>query len=184
MSDDDFSESEFVVVVPDCFNLDVPLAGFKPPVQEPPTPSSESGDSQLINMTVSDFEPRPDAVNHPEPSELKLHSPAEEAESSDQPRAAPLGESQSPMLKPKATEFSPQPLTLERVWKSGSRNPISFATGLLNTATSLLDAHVHFVPLDWARSDSVNGSEDSEESEVQGCEGSTEEVVRNGTWVK
>ena len=176
------TESEFVVVVPDCFNLDVPLAGFRPPVPEPPTPSSESGDSHLINMTVSDFEPRSDASNHPEPDEFKLHSPAEEPESNDEPPAA-LGESHSPSLSPQprqeTNEFSPHPMTLDRVWKSGSRNPISYATGLLNTATNLFDTHVHFIPRGRAQSDPVNRNEDREEWQVEGFEGSIEEAVRN-----
>lgn len=185
-------------MIPDCFNLDLPLAGFRPPVQEPPTPSSESGDSQLVNMTVSDFEPQSDAANRPHPHEQRLEAQpksgdqlletqpivADQSEPNDQQHTPQEGH--TPELSPKsgrrAVDFCPNPITLGRVWQSGSRNPISYATGLLNTATNLMDTHVHFVPRNRAQSAPEHGNEDRDEWEsIEGegeCEGSMEEEVR------
>ena len=43
-------DEEFVVVIPDCFKLDVPLPGFSPPVEEPPlSPTHASCDSEVTS---------------------------------------------------------------------------------------------------------------------------------------
>ena len=125
-------DSDFVVVIPDCFDLDKPLPGFSSirstTSLDDPTASIKSRDSHV----TSKDDTVPPKVEAPPPR------PAE--------RSPPSSSETSPETVRKMT-FVPQRITLRQVKDSRLyRNPITMATGLVNTVTDLVDKRVHFGP--------------------------------------
>ena len=113
-------DSDFVVIIPDCFDLDKPLPGYSS--IRSTTSLNEPTDS--INSHTSKDEPKVDDPTDPQPS---------------------VGGA-SPETARKAN-FVLERITLKQV-KDGRlyRNPITLATGLVNTVTDLVDRRIHFGP--------------------------------------
>ena len=155
-------DSDFVVVLPDCFDLDKPLPGFSSLRSlnsiNKPTTSIKSHDSHVTSQDGS-------------------ITPKVEAPADAQP--APVGGA-SPDAARKAS-FVPERITLKQV-KDGRlyRNPITVATGIVNTVTELVDKRVNFVPKKTVE-DPPNEESDSSDSddtfEVRGCMASYHRVA-------
>ena len=114
------------MILPDCFNLDKPLPGFSS-VQSSvgdPTASIKSHDSQVTTLL--------DAAS------VKAELPTSHVTSTP----PPVGGA-SPDTAQKAN-FVPERITLKQVKESRRYNPITVATGLVNTVTDLVDKRVHF----------------------------------------
>ena len=120
-------DSDFVVVLPDCFDLDKPLSGFsslRSSINDP-TASVKSHDSQVISQQDTA------SVKAKPPSHVNDHLPPVGGASPDTARKA---------------NFVPERITLKQVKDSRIYNPITMATGLVNTVTDLVDKRVHFGP--------------------------------------
>ena len=117
-------DSDFVVVLPDCFDLDKPLSGFSSLRSSvcDPTASIKSHDSQVTSQQNT-------------PS-VKVETPS---------HVTPLVGGASPDTARKAN-FVPERITLKQVKESRLYNPITMATGLVNTVTDLVDKRVNFSP--------------------------------------
>ena len=117
-------DSDFVVVLPDCFDLDKPLSGFSSLRSSvcDPTASIKSHDSQVTSQQNTPL--------------VKAEPPS---------HAIPPVGGASPDTARKAN-FVPERITLKQVKESRRYNPITVATGLVNTVTDLVDKSVNFGP--------------------------------------
>lgn len=136
-TDDD---EDFVVVIPDCFKLEVPLDGFTPPVTEPLSPVKENPIPTVNEQTT----PTPDVTTETTPiSNDKATTPTpDEDDQQTQPQTPPSSNSPGSVHKPFAL-FGRD--TLGAAWTSRTTNPLRYAVGVVNTVTDLVDQHVHFV---------------------------------------
>lgn len=142
-------DSDFVVLIPDCFDLDKPLPGFSiksTTSLNEPTDSIKSHDSHVTS--------KGEIIS---PKAELPHAPVE-------PAVGAVGGA-SPETARKAS-FVPERITLKQVKDSRLyRNPITVATGLVNTVTDLVDKRVHFGPKKLAEAppndDSSSDSEDT-----------------------
>ena len=124
---DDADDSDFIVVLPDCFDLGKPLSGFsslRSSVIDPAT-SIKSHNSQVTSQ------PAIPSIKADPPSHVTGASP-------------PVGGA-SPNAVCKAN-FVPERITLKQVKESRCYNPITMATGLVSTVTDLEDKRVNFGP--------------------------------------
>lgn len=130
-SDDDCSDDEFVVVIPDCFKLDKPLEGFTPdgttPVTEDPPPVQLQQEQPSLSPT-----PSPPPTSPPPP----LFPPVV-----SQPGKSPQT-SPKPIPKREGDTFVPDRIKFSDAWMSRSRNPLTYAVGLINTVTDLAEQHI------------------------------------------
>ena len=113
-----------MVVIPDCFKLDVPLEGFSSDFASPvSTPVHE--DSTLQEPTV----------------EIE-----QEEETQDEQKVQNETVTSEELSKPKnhkrAYTFTPNRTTLSDAWISRSRKPVNYAIGLINTVTDFVDQHI------------------------------------------
>ena len=121
-------DSDFVVVIPDCFDLDKPLPGF----------SSIRSLSSLNEPSASLKSHDSHVTSQDETVPPKVEAPAD-------PQLVPVGGA-SPDAARKAN-FVPERITLKQVRDSRLYcNPITVATGLVNTVTDLVDKRVNFAP--------------------------------------
>ena len=119
------NSSGFVVVIPECFNLDVPLAGFQPP-----------------HATEDKQEEEKKEVTH---NAAVVHVTPSCSESTATPVPVPVPEPQPQPVSPNTArrrEFVPDRVTLQRLWSRKSTDPLRYATGLVNTVSDLVSKHV------------------------------------------
>ena len=137
--DDDYntcSDDEFVVIIPDCFKLDKPLEGFTPEVTTPTTEELPPVEPQQEQVQATSS-PSPS----PSPSPPPISSPVETQPLPPQPKLSPRLSPGSPPKRGKET-FVPERTTLADAWMSRSRNPLTYAVGLINTVADLADQHI------------------------------------------
>ena len=154
-SDASGSDDEFVVVIPDCFNLELPLTANSPdPSRDLMTRSCEefeymtgSHDQSAVTNDVmtqshdSSVAPPSEPVTNP----ATLSPPQDSA-----PRPKPNPQT-PPTSEPKATlsagtsprtgrrSFVPERVTLRDVKDARLTNPLTVATGLVNTVAHLVE---------------------------------------------
>ena len=116
--------SEFCIVIPECFKLDVPLSGFKQPHR------TEEEEREATPSPGGYVTPPSEPVPKPEPV--------------PPPRVLP--EVVSPNTARR--QFMPDRVTLQRVWSRRSTDPLRYATGLVNTVSDLVSKHVRVTAKD------------------------------------
>ena len=164
-SDDSFSSDDFVVVIPDCFNLDLPLstapsgasvnqscddfefmAGLYDQVSVTDDVILQSHDSVVMHEpTSSETIVNPAPVPPPEDSIPAPIPPPEESfpHPIPEPQAPPTSDPQttppgtSPQIRRR--EFVPERVTLREVKDARLLNPLTVATGLVNTVAHLVE---------------------------------------------
>ncbi len=152
---------DFVVVIPDCFNLDVPLADYTPlhlrRKELTPTSSLVSHDSHVTSSTdgpqdgeVSEVEILEAPPTYPPSGGVLGLPPSTDSLPRPKPESQPEPESQlkgspSTARRP-SSKFVPQKVTLSTVKASGRRHPFFIATGVMNTLTDLVQEHVRIKP--------------------------------------
>jgi hypothetical protein len=146
-------DSDFVVVLPDCFDLGKPLSGFSSLRSSiiDPTTSIKSHDSQVTSQQEIP------SIKADPPSHVTGASPPVGGASPDTARKA---------------NFVPERITLKQVKESRRYNPITVATGLVNTVTDLVDKRVNFGPKTTSADNAppTSSSSDSDEDfEVYGA---------------
>ena len=139
-------DSDFVVVLPDCFDLGKPLSGFS------------SLRSSIIDPTTSIKSHDGQVTSQQEMLSIKAEPPSHVTGASP-----PVGGA-SPDTARKAN-FVPERITLKQVKESRLYNPITVATGLVNTVTDLVDKRVNFGPKTTTADDAppTSSSSDSDE---------------------
>ena len=115
--------SEFEIVIPECFKLEVPLPGFEQPsITDEDEEQQQGGGEQEEEEERSCVTPPSEFV--PEPIlDLTANSPS---------RAR--------------REFKPDRVTLQRVWSRKSHDPMRYAIGLVNTVSDIVEKHVKLGP--------------------------------------
>ena len=164
----------FVVVVPDCFNLDKPLTDFSPPtslshvvesLNKSYTELSMSCDSHVTSVTnevISVASPIPLPSNESKesaPQEVPIEKMNEEDTTDPPPQKDatestpnPASEVRSKAHLNASPSTAHKPLCLPtnrfsfRALKGGLRNPLAVATGLVNKVSEFVDDKVHFTP--------------------------------------
>ena len=150
-SDGSDSEDDFVVVIPDCFNLDVPLSTS--------CPSLTRSCDQMDDVTRS-HEPMDDIMSQShddtvvpqltpsDPVEIPASSPSQSQQDSSpcpKPRPQTPPTSAEPKVTPTASPrmgrrpFVPERVTLRGVKDARLTNPLTVATGLVNTVADLVE---------------------------------------------
>ena len=120
------SGDDFLVVIPDCFKLDVPLTDFKPPVSEPPSPDKEN-----VTPIINEVQSTTTSTTNEEPIPLN-----------DLGKVEPQPDESPNTFRKRLGTFGRE--TLDAAWASRSRNPLRYALGAVNTVADLVDQHVHF----------------------------------------
>ena len=145
------NDSDFVVVIPDCFDLDKPLPGFSSirstTSLDDPTASIKSRDGHVTSQ---------DEIPPPKVDVTVTGEPTVGGASPDTARKA---------------NFVPERITLKQI-KDGRRyrNPITVATGLVNTVTDLMDRRINFGPKKTPPTDSSSSDSDDDDAfEVRAC---------------
>ena len=115
------------MVLPDCFDLGKPLSGFSSLRSSviDPTASIKSHDSQVASQQDTP------SIKADPPSHVTGASPPVGGASPDTARKA---------------SFVPERITLKQVKESRQYNPLTVATGLVNTVTDMVDKRVNFGP--------------------------------------
>ena len=155
---------DFVVIVPDCFDLSKPLPGYTPPVIEPefqnPFPIL-SCDSLVTSFVRSEPEVRhkPAAIHPSAPPQ-----PSNTVETSSSGNSPPTGR----------REFVPRRYTLQNVKDARLyTNPLALATGLVNTVSDLVSDRVRIAKSgnkgaeDVVTEPQVREQEDSDDEEFE-----------------
>ena len=127
-------DSEFVVVVPACFKLDLPLEGFDPPQSVEQKEKEEDKEKEGEREDTPTCNGGDGYVTPPSEIDTSLVTVT--------------------MLEPEAVspntarrrDFVPDRMTLQRVWCRRSHDPIQYATGLVNTMSDLVNKHVRVAP--------------------------------------
>ena len=150
-------DDEFVVIMPDCFNLDVPLSDFQLPILDEPTSDIEENEP-----VVSTEEEPISSSNTKEPT----YAPQDKDDDDDDGNTNEDERFQTPDQEPKSKvdtikkhDFKPQRVYLSDAVRTRSRQPLSYGLGLINTVTDLVDSHVHFSPSSKHRSNSTPSQE-------------------------
>ena len=120
---------DFVVIIPDCFDLNKPLPGYD---CDPTPPANQDQQAEEVESMVEE-PPTP--------------QPTEELPSTELP-SQPHGTT-SPAVTtspPTARKGSFGRVTLKTVKDGGFRNPFTIATGFMNTMSDLVEEHVRFIP--------------------------------------
>ena len=164
-SDDSASSDDFVVVIPDCFNLDLPLstdpsrtdvntscddfefmAGLYDQVSVTDDVMLQSHDSIVVHEpTSSETIVNPAPVPLPEDSVPVPVPPPEDSAPHpiSEPQAPPTSDPQTtpPGTSPRMRrrEFVPERVTLREVKDARLLNPLTVATGLVNTVAHLVE---------------------------------------------
>ena len=154
---------DFVVVIPDCFNLDVPLKGYVPlhlrKEEEEETHDShmtlhanleDQGDDSDLEIIEDPFvrssrpqggeeviteQPSLDGIPRPKsPTSTTKPAPTSELPAQNYP----------PGSSKTASSFVPERITLKNVRDARIRNPLTLATGLVNSFSDLMQEHLHF----------------------------------------
>ena len=164
------SDDEFVVVIPDCFNLDLPLSGHAPlPSHDAMTRSCDlslnidptAGPCDQFTVSHDVMTQSHESVMTPTHAEPVTHLPSASFEpvthqplpsaSEDsiprpkpEPQAPPTSDppkTASPGTSPRAGRrgFVPEPVTLRGVKDARLINPLTVATGLVNTVAHLVE---------------------------------------------
>ena len=141
-------DSDFVVVIPDCFDLDKPMPGF----------SSVRSSSSLNEHTAS-IKSCDSQVTFQDETVTPMLEP--QTHNVD----PPVGGA-SPDTARKAN-FVPERITLQLV-KDGRlyRNPLTVATGLVNTVSDLVDKRVHFGPKKSSEAPPIHDSSSSDSDDT------------------
>lgn len=127
VSDD---SDDFVVIIPDCFDLNKPLPGYDRDLTPPATQDQQAeGEESVIEEP-----PTPQATTELLPSTQLPSEPH---------GMTPPAVTTSP---PTARKGSFGRVTLQTVKDGGFRNPLTIATGFMNTMSDLVEEHVRFVP--------------------------------------
>ena len=132
---------DFVVVIPDCFDLDKPLPGFS--VQNSLVASSiASHDSHVTSLSNQNQDEPPEyceAVTSDGPLS-PLGVVLEQPRSND----TPTTQQTPPTVR---REFVPQPMTLKTVKDCRMYyNPLNVATGFMNTVSNLVEERLRIGP--------------------------------------
>ena len=133
-SDGSDSEDDFVVVIPECFNLNVPLFSHSP---HPHTLTQSCDDFEL--MTPPQESPPPTNDDITTRSCESPHTPAEPEHRN--PPDATIDPKISSGASPRSGRrlFVPERVTLRGVKDARLRNPLTVATGLVNTVSDLVE---------------------------------------------
>lgn len=131
---------DFVIVIPDCFDLDKPLAGFSAPDMSHDnhmTPLANQDQEPEQQETLSKEPPTPTpqtAIPGPLPplSELPSHVQTSSPKASASPLAPPKG------------NFGR--VTFQTVKDGRFCNPLTIATGFVNSMSDFVEEHIHFTP--------------------------------------
>ena len=149
------SDSEFVVVIPDCFNLEIPFSGQSSHCDTP-----QSHDQSHDKMSYQCLDVVEDG-SRDYATVMTLHN-AEILAQGSMPSAPPLSslpQDSDPRPKPEQPElpvpddtkasntspqmgrkeFVPKPITLSNVKAARLTNPLTVATGFVNTVTHLVE---------------------------------------------
>ena len=140
------SEDDFVVVIPDCFNLDIPLTSHSAPhsmthsrhdfvltgtsPDPAPTTAAAAGD---VMARSSDSTPVPVPSQPPVPHV----DPGQQTPPTAAVPNKPKTTGASPQTERR--QFVPSRVTLRGVKDARLRNPLTMATGLVNTVTDLVE---------------------------------------------
>ena len=133
------SEDDFVVVIPDCFNLDIPLSSHSAPhsvthsrgdfdltgTSPGPAPTTATAADDVMTRS-SDSTPSQPPVPHVDPGQQTPPT-----------AAVPKTTGASPQTERR--RFVPSRVTLREVKDARIRNPLTMATGLVNTVTDLVE---------------------------------------------
>ena len=120
---------DFVVVIPDCFNPEVPLSGHVPL-----SVRRRDGDTDTpLTRSTESCQEGPSEALGPMAGQLVF----QESSSSEDPQAT--------AAPPHA--FVPDRLTLKRVKEGGLFHPLAVATGLVNTVADMVQEKVHVAPV-------------------------------------
>ena len=143
-SDASGSDDEFVVVIPDCFNLELPLSAHSPrPSHDLMTRSCE--DEYMIGSHDQSHDSTVPPPSEPVTNPTTLSPPQDSV-----PRPKPNPQT-PPTSEPKATSsagtspqtgrrsFVPERVTLRDVKDARLTNPLTVASGLVNTVTHLVE---------------------------------------------
>ena len=142
-------DSEFIVVIPACFKLDLPLEGFEAKVEDEKEMQDEEEEEVKEQEVVQEVEEEEGRGSTPGVGDGYVTPPSEvEGPSPVDPVLVP------PTLEPQAEppnsaprrEFVPDRITLQTVWCRRSRDPVQYATGFVNTMSNLMDKHVRVTP--------------------------------------
>ena len=133
-SDGSDSEDDFVVVIPECFNLNVPLFSHSP---HPHTLTQSCDDFEL--MIPPQESPPPTNGDITTRSCESPHTPAEPEHRN--PPDATIDPKISSGASPRSGRrlFVPERVTLRGVKDARLRNPLTVATGLVNTVSDLVE---------------------------------------------
>ena len=149
-----------MVVIPDCFNLDIPLEGYVPlhlrkqeeeshdgHITPEPEGQMDESDLEIIEDSfagslraqgsgeATTIQPSLDSIPRPKPAA----STTEPALTSEPPT-----QNQPPGGPRRASNFVPERVTLKNVRDAGIRNPLTVATGLVNSFSDLVEEHLRF----------------------------------------
>lgn len=120
---------DFVVIIPDCFDLNKPLPGYDRDLTPPATQDQQAEGEESVIEEPPTPQPTTELPSTKLPSEP--HG------------ATPPAVTTSP---PTARKGSFGRVTLQTVKDGGFRNPLTIATGFMNTMSNLVEEHVRFVP--------------------------------------
>ena len=170
---DEMVEDDFVMIVPDCFDLSKPLADFTPPPSltyagedlpessYPDLQPSRSCDSHVSSVVMVPGPPADSAAQRatPPPSEAPLadrQAGSEPLPVTSQPRplsppqdctpkaAGPESPKSSPPTAHRSPALAPSRLSMRTLKGGLYRNPLAVATGLVNAVSGFVDEKVHF----------------------------------------
>lgn len=169
---------DFVMIVPDCFDLDKPLSSFTPPESLSHVPEPSQSDLALLSLAALSLS-HEDHVTYKSPAadvssgtEAILIPPADKTEpqASDGDKSG----STSPSTVRKNAALAPNRLTMRKLRGGLYRNPLAVATGLVNAMSGFVDDKVHFTsPATKDKNDEE--SSPPKMSELESCSDSSDE---------
>ena len=135
---------DFVVIIPDCFDVNKPLSGYTPPVIESEYPApppiiphdimTRSSDSHMTSSVKHEPEPQVKHKPIPTPSQPPTLTSSTPPQGATPPTAR--------------REFVPQRVTIKNVQDARRlyKRPLTLATGLVNAMSDLVSEKVTFAP--------------------------------------
>ena len=138
------NSEDFVIVIPDCFDLDKPLAGFTAPDMSHDnhlTPPANQDQEPEQQETISNEPPTPTPTPTPQTAIPGALPPPPELPSHVQ--TSPPKASASPLAPPKGNFGR---VTFQTVKDGRFCNPLTIATGFVNSMSDFVEEHIHFTP--------------------------------------
>ena len=126
------SEDDFVVVIPDCFNLDIPLTSHSAP---------HSMTHSRHDFVLTGTSPDPAPTTAAAAGDVMPPVPHVDPGQQTPPTAAVPNKPKTTGASPQTErrQFVPSRVTLRGVKDARLRNPLTMATGLVNTVTDLVE---------------------------------------------